>query len=327
MVDVLSAKTPIVDDDFHPTREFMIKWSQLAANLSTIVPLSTPAQVSAVFDVIGAGVNDMLVRGTTQWGVLAPGVVGQILSYQSGGPTWEAAPALATLTDVVLTAPANNDVLTYVSGAGKWENKPSSGGGGGGWYLTPPVASSLTAFQNLGTGTVFHQRTSGAVPSLAVDGGSGGASTLFCAMQTAPGGTFSAVVKVKFPYINALAGWYGAGLGVYNSGNGKAESCFVQGQLVWYSIDWSSLTSTSSLNNVGTLTDPDFFLHLDYDGTNLNFGISRNGIDKYVSRFVNVAGTIGAITHVGPVWGEGGTILYTFEHFWVGALGTSGILP
>ena len=42
---------------------------------------------------------------------------------------WVNADSLAQLNDVTLTSPANGDVLTYNSGAGKWENSaPSSGG-------------------------------------------------------------------------------------------------------------------------------------------------------------------------------------------------------
>ena len=39
---------------------------------------------------------------------------------------------LAGDTDVSITSPANNDVLTYESSTSKWKNKPASGGGGGG---------------------------------------------------------------------------------------------------------------------------------------------------------------------------------------------------
>lgn len=39
---------------------------------------------------------------------------------------------LAGDTDVSITSPANNDVLTYESSSSLWKNKPASGGGGGG---------------------------------------------------------------------------------------------------------------------------------------------------------------------------------------------------
>ena len=151
MVDVLSAATPIVDDSFKPTKEFMIKWSQLATKLGTIPLLSTPAQVSAVFDVIGAAHNDLFVRGTTQWGVLAPGAIDALLTMTAGGPAWvtPTVGTLAGLSDVLIASPADNDVLTYVAASSKWENKPASGGGGG---SGPPVAK-LTSSGTLSSHT------------------------------------------------------------------------------------------------------------------------------------------------------------------------------
>src|SRR5208282_1075076 len=60
--------------------------------------------------------------------------------------------ALATLTDVTLTSPANNDVLTYVTADGKWENKPSSGAGN----ILPALGTYFTQ-TNWQTGTSAKQ--------------------------------------------------------------------------------------------------------------------------------------------------------------------------
>jgi hypothetical protein len=38
---------------------------------------------------------------------------------------------LGELHDVLISSPANNDVLTFELSTGLWKNKPSSGGGGG----------------------------------------------------------------------------------------------------------------------------------------------------------------------------------------------------
>ena len=68
-------------------------------------------------------------------GRLAIGSSGQILSVVSGGPGWTTPSGGGTLngdTDVDLTSPANNDVLTYESSSSLWKNKPPTGGGGGG---------------------------------------------------------------------------------------------------------------------------------------------------------------------------------------------------
>ena len=331
MVDVLSANTPIVTPGLGPTTEFMIKWAQLASTLQTIPALATAAEVSAVLDVIGAAVGDMLVRGSTRWGPLAPGTVGQFLTSQVGGPKWTTAAlttALAALTDVLLAAPANNDVLTYVASAGKWENKPSAGGGGASlaYYLTPPVYASLTGFRNVPAGNVITQRTSGAVPSMVVQSTGGADGNLYTAMNAVPVGTFSVVHKSKTTNYGAITGWHGSGPAVYNSGNGKAESMFLNGGNNLYSIDWASL-SGNTVTLGGATLDADFFQHLDYDGTNIIESISRNGVDKAVVRSVTVAGTMGAITHAGPSWSGDGSLLHIIEHFYVGALGTSGVLP
>lgn len=137
-LDVLSAGTAIVDDKFKPTKEFMIKWAQLAQTLGTIPALSTAAQVSAIIDLLGSGHNDLLVRGTTEWGVLGPGTTGELLTMTSGGPAWvaPAAETLAGLTDVAITSPTNGQVLTYDTSLTKWKNAAGGGGGGG---ITPPA--------------------------------------------------------------------------------------------------------------------------------------------------------------------------------------------
>jgi hypothetical protein len=328
MVDVLTANTPIVDESYRPTREFMVKWSQLASTLLTIPVLSTAAQVSAVVDVLGSTFGEMLVRGSTQWGPLAPGTLGQVLSYQAGGPTWSAAPAVANLSDVLLSAPANNDVLTYVTAAGKWENKPASGGGGGGgWYLTPPVYTALSAFRNLGGSFAVQQRTAGAVPSMAVQSG-GSDGIMYCAMRAAPGGSFSMVVKIHCTWYPTTGGWRGGGIACYSSTTGKFESMFINGNRELYTVDWANTTSYT-LNSGSQVADTEWFLHMDYDSgvDHLSMSLSKNGIDKFLIRYITVSTFMTAITHVGPCWHSDSQVIYTFDHFWVGALGTSGILP
>lgn len=54
------------------------------------------------------------------------------------------ATALATLSDVALSSLANNQVLTYNSTTGKWENKTASGGGGGTWGSITGTLSAQT---------------------------------------------------------------------------------------------------------------------------------------------------------------------------------------
>jgi Protein of unknown function (DUF2793) len=59
---------------------------------------------------------------------------GQVLTYNTGASKWENANAsggdteLSELTDVDITSPTNGQVLTYNTSAGKWENEAASGG-------------------------------------------------------------------------------------------------------------------------------------------------------------------------------------------------------
>lgn len=57
-----------------------------------------------------------------------------VLTYETSSTKWKNKPAaagsstLAADTDVLLASPANNDVLTFETSSSKWKNKPASGG-------------------------------------------------------------------------------------------------------------------------------------------------------------------------------------------------------
>ena len=108
-VDVLTSSVPIVDKKLRPTKEFQIKWEQLAATLG-ILP-RTAAQVSALLDKIGSTQGDILYRAASAWTALPPGTAGQLL--QSGGaaanPSWVTFNALPSIAD--------GDTLANTSGA------------------------------------------------------------------------------------------------------------------------------------------------------------------------------------------------------------------
>ena len=136
MVDVLSSVTPIADKSGLPTKEFMIKWAQLANTLGTIPDLSTAAEVSAVLDAIGAVDGDMLVRGSFYWGALGLGTPGKVLTATGGGPAWQtptgaggafnavadeaivagAPAAISRVTGNLIVARANTYVRSFVCG-------------------------------------------------------------------------------------------------------------------------------------------------------------------------------------------------------------------
>jgi len=88
-------------------------WQSQRTTNDIIVPLSTPAEVSAVLNLLGATHGDLLFRGASIWDTLGPGTAGFVLA--TGGPA--AAPVWVTLdkafTDLTDT-PAN-----YTGAAGQ----------------------------------------------------------------------------------------------------------------------------------------------------------------------------------------------------------------
>lgn len=84
-VNPLFADIPIVNPNGTPTFDFMRKWAQQGSVNTTITDLTTAAGVSAVLDLIGKTVGDLLVRGTFTWGVLAPNTAGFVLTDGGAG--------------------------------------------------------------------------------------------------------------------------------------------------------------------------------------------------------------------------------------------------
>lgn len=103
-VNPLSWNVPIVNKDGTPTDEFMRKWLQQATTNATIPILSTPAQVSAVIDVIDATPGDMLIRGTTLWEGVDPFTLFDAAGAAAAAQT--AAELFATNADAVVLAAA-----------------------------------------------------------------------------------------------------------------------------------------------------------------------------------------------------------------------------
>ncbi len=199
-------------------------------------------------------------------------------------------------------------------------------GGGGSPTYAPPVQADLTTY-TLTTGATIHQRTSGAVPSLGVLVTSGGTSSGTCyglGMTTTGLSTFSVVGRVTTTLGTITGNWCGAGISVFNSANSHAETIFINTESQIYMIDWTSSTGNTTNGGVA-VQDGEYFLHLDYDGTNLKFGMSRNGADVLSLRSIVVSSTIGAITDAGIFWGGGTTMIHNFTHFHLGALGTNGL--
>ena len=83
----------ITDEQGQPTPDFMQWWQAQRTTNDIIVPLATPAEVSAVLDLLGDTHGDLLFRGASIWDTLGPGTAGFVLA--TGGPA--AAPVWVTL--------------------------------------------------------------------------------------------------------------------------------------------------------------------------------------------------------------------------------------
>lgn len=172
-VGPLQWNTPIVDSDGKPTREFIQKWNAQARTNGNIPSLSTPAQVSAVLDVLSSARPSLLMRGVSEWGPLDAaagslllrgaadwaGLVppGDNTEYLSGGST----PAYKHVLDSdlslsdILTNNASttkhgfapklpNDATKYYDGTGAFSVPAGGGGGSAQLAFTPNVSGNDT---------------------------------------------------------------------------------------------------------------------------------------------------------------------------------------
>ena len=251
------------------------------------------------------------------------------------GPT--GVPGSATNTGATgYTGPTGpTSTITGPTGPGVGSTGPTgpagiSGGAGAGF--TPPDPSTFTDVVNNPNGDTLTLRSTGAVPSTALfPSTSDGGGQCYCILQTNPMGSsaFSMVTKVTHADYGNNGGWNGAGIAVYNSANHNTSYVWLCPNGQFYEADFGGSFTSASVYLGGGIGTRDYFIHIDYDGTNVKFGISRNGIDVNWPRTVTLASFLGAITHVGLAWsGNGGGptgACYTWEHFYIGTEGTSGI--
>ena len=270
---------------------------------------------------------------------------GQVLEWNSTASKWEnvtpssggggggGSSTLAGDSDVTITSPANGQVLTYNSGASAWENATPSGGGGGGSVLSPPLISALGAVSHNPNSDTFTQRTSGAIPCLVMrPSGGDGNSEIFCELMANPQGSgqFSLVTKISLDPGDVSGGYHGAGLVIYNSANGTSyaywTSCNGGASYSTFFATVASLGAGPSASASGNYQN-DCFHHIDYDGTDIKFGLSKNGVDVNWNASIAISTFIGAVTHVGIGWGNfsSGCVLQ-WQHFFCGARGSSGIV-
>lgn len=160
-IDPLTWHTPIVDAKGKPSREFQLKWGQLAKAATTIPSLSTPAAVSAVLDVLSGGnVNgSILVRSGGLWqGYPSPSNAAKFLAGNNP-PTWaDVDDADLVLSDVLTNNVSTskhgfapklpNDATKFLNGVGAYSTPAGGGGGAGDDFLAPrflrPTVAGVT---------------------------------------------------------------------------------------------------------------------------------------------------------------------------------------
>lgn len=160
-VNPLDWRVPIVNSDGTPTVEFQRKWAQQADANGTIPALSTPAEVSALLDIIADTATQILVRGTMEWAGWTPTADSIITASAAGVLTALVVPNAANKflngtvppafsqvkdTDLSMTAASTandvsttehgfapilpNDATKYLDGTGNYSVPAGSGGGG-----------------------------------------------------------------------------------------------------------------------------------------------------------------------------------------------------
>lgn len=154
---------PIVDTQGRPTPEFLRQWQAQRDTNGTIPELSTPAQASAVLDVLAATRGALLVRGASQWGGLPAAAAGRVLTANGPllEPSWQVPENISNLLDDISNVrgsvlyrgaagwaalgPGTAGNVLQTNGAGA---DPSwvAGGGGGTSPGTPPVIVQVGAY-------------------------------------------------------------------------------------------------------------------------------------------------------------------------------------
>lgn len=183
----LNWNVPIVNADRTPTKEFMQKWVLQAAINGNIPALSTPAQVSAILDIINGDPNDILVRGAVLWEgrTLSQGLDligstrGDLLVRKASNWDRLASPADTAKflngatdpvwgsvhdSDLVLSDITTNDVsisrhgfapklpndaTMFLDGTGVFSTPSGGGGGGGDFTLLATYTPSAAAVQDI----------------------------------------------------------------------------------------------------------------------------------------------------------------------------------
>lgn len=242
--------------------------------------------------------------------------------------------AFANLIDGNLAPGPSADgwAITWNDGAGFYELADVSGGGGGGITQTPPVWSSLTAVTNLNSAA--HVQNAANIPSLFVTPASGSDSVLYAAMAAVPSGHFSITTRCRSMMLNTDPGWKGCGITLHNSVNSNNWYFFRSparaGAPYYFVVKFTGdfVTTTTVAGNQPIDSD-EFYMHIDYDGTDITFALSFDGVNKNVVYTDSAVAFLGTPTHCGIGWSGAFTTTvgpyHTWFHYNAGALGSNGL--
>lgn len=284
-VNPLDWRVPIVNSNGTPTAEFQRKWAQQAATNGKIPELTTPAQVSAVLDVVAGAAGDVLVRGATQWaGRHTPSDITKFLNGAATPAYAQVKDTDLSVTDVIgnnVSTAAHgfapklpNDATKFLDGTGVYST-PAGGGGGGGLPITnSPTSTTFTT--TLGSPA---SKTDISGVGILLDAGAWGSGDRLAGYGIAlPTPPYTLDVGLRF---FGVPNSFGLG-GLYIS-DGTKVMTFSRGQQLTANTapslkvdEWTNTTSFSS-EIYGNLSDYPEILRLVDDGTNLNFYASRDG--------------------------------------------------
>jgi hypothetical protein len=297
----------VTDSRGYPTPEFQRRWEDLRNINGSIPQLSTPAQVSALLDIIGSTRGSVLERSAAGWVVLPPGTSGYVLTSNGAGadPAYAAIPNqnIQTLLDSIgntrgsilyrgasgwaLLTPSTAGYVLTTHGAGADPTWAAGGGGGAGGGLYNQVMSATPTSAGIGFTTWVNQGS-----STIVDGATGVCMTV--PLAGTDSNTLRTFAAPATPYtITALlastrssSAFNGVALGWYD-GTNKIHSIALttdSGGGNYIEVNkWATPTSFSGhdyTSAANAYSQPIWFQIKD-DGTNVFFRYGQDGANFF----------------------------------------------
>lgn len=312
VLNPLTKSSPIAAEGGAPSNDFMLKWQQLQKAVASVQPIVTDDDLSALLDLIGSTQGDILYRDADDWLALAPGTLDDVLTTGGPGanPSWKpgggtpltpsgsypddgsdttaATPGYVASARAAAIAviPALTHAAGYPSASDTTAATPAyvaAGLAGGG----KPSLYDLTAgIPAIGGFTVFGDLTSTVTVS-ALKAINLKNSTSITGMAghyiAAPGSTPYRVriLLQKFSLTAPTSGNSVMCAGWYDGSKFQFLYMRTTGDLyIAGYTDYHTLDTTMFHSGLSYIPD-DIWFGLHNDGTNLNFEISRDGVNFY----------------------------------------------